>query len=248
MSEKSTNAPTVQRSMARRALITGAAQGIGLACGERLRQSGHSVIGVDLKVPGEATAGVFDRFAAVDISDSEQVRQLREDVGPIDILVNSAGVVGPNRPTWEVTDDEWDQTLAVNLTGCFFMMRAFIPDMRTAGWGRVVNIASIAGKEGNPNLAAYSASKAGVIGLTKSVAKEVATDGVLVNSVAPAVIATPMNAGTDPQVLAYMLAKIPMGRSGSAHEVASLVSWLSSDECSYSTGACYDISGGRATY
>jgi len=120
--------------------------------------------------------------------------------------------------------------------------------MRTAGWGRVINIASIAGKEGNPNLAAYSASKAGVIGLTKAVAKEVATDGVLVHSVAPAVIATPMNAATDSDVLAYMLSRIPMGRAGNADEVANLVGWLASEACSFTTGACHDISGGRATY
>ena len=136
----------------------------------------------------------------------------------------------------------------INLTGTFNMMRAVVGQMRIRKWGRIVNIASIAGKEGNPNLAAYSASKAAVIGLTKSVGKELATDGILVNSIAPAVISTPINQKTDPKVLEYMIAKIPMSRVGQPEEVAALVSWLASEECSFSTGACYDISGGRATY
>jgi 3-oxoacyl-[acyl-carrier protein] reductase len=147
-----------------------------------------------------------------------------------------------------VSDDEWRSTMAVNLDGVFQVCRAVVPAMVERGWGRIVNIASIAGKEGNPNLAAYSASKAAVIGFTKSIGKELATTGVLVNSIAPAVIATPMNSDTAPEVLQYMIAKIPMARTGSAEEVAALVLWLSSDECSFSTGACYDISGGRATY
>ena len=171
-----------------------------------------------------------------------------QEVGQVDILVNSAGVVGPNMPFWEVQDEDWLKTMSVNLNGTFFMMRAVTGQMRERKWGRIVNIASIAGKEGNPNLAAYSASKAAVIGLTKSVGKELATDGVLVNSIAPAVISTPMNQETDPKVLDYMIAKIPMSRVGQPEEVAALVSWLASDECSFSTGACYDISGGRATY
>ena len=171
-----------------------------------------------------------------------------QEVGQVDILVNSAGVVGPNMPFWEVQDEDWLKTMSVNLNGTFYMMRAVTGQMRERKWGRIVNIASIAGKEGNPNLAAYSASKAAVIGLTKSVGKEWATDGVLVNSIAPAVISTPMNQETDPKVLDYMIAKIPMSRVGQPEEVAALVSWLASDECSFSTGACYDISGGRATY
>jgi len=166
----------------------------------------------------------------------------------IDIIINSAGVVGPNMPTWEVSDADWNHTIAVNLTGTFHLARAFVSAMVERGWGRIVNIASIAGKEGNPNLAAYSASKAAVIGLTKSLGKELATTGVLVNAIAPAVIATPMNADTAPHVLEYMISKIPMGRTGTADEVAALATWLASEECSFSTGACYDISGGRATY
>jgi 3-oxoacyl-[acyl-carrier protein] reductase len=233
----------------RTALITGAAQGIGLACAQRLRRDGCRVIGVDLTESAmEPVKGHFDRVAGVDVSDTAAVTTLREAIGPVDILIQSAGVVGPNKPMWDVLDAEWDLTMRVNLTGIFAMMRAFIPSMKERGWGRIVNIASIAGKEGNPNLAAYSASKAAVIGLTKSVGKELATSGVLVNSVAPAVISTPMNSDTAPHVLEYMLSKIPMGRSGTVEEVASLVAWLASDECGFSTGACYDISGGRATY
>ncbi len=154
----------------------------------------------------------------------------------------------PNKPLWEVTDAEWQRTVAVNLNGVFNLCRAVVPGMRARGWGRIVNIASIAGKEGNPNLAAYSASKAAVIGLTKALGKELATSGVLVNAIAPAVIETPMNAATAPEVLDYMVSRIPMGRTGRADEVAALTCWLASDEVSFSTGAVYDISGGRATY
>jgi 3-oxoacyl-[acyl-carrier protein] reductase len=237
------------RNIARIALITGAAQGIGLASARRLKQEGCRVIGVDITAAAmESVRNHFDHVAGVDVSDSQAVATLRETIGPVDILVQSAGVVGPNKPMWEVLDSEWDVTMNVNVKGIFNMMRAFIPSMKENGWGRIVNIASIAGKEGNPNLAAYSASKAAVIGLTKSVGKELATSGVLVNSIAPAVIATPMNDDTAPHVLEYMLSKIPMSRIGKVEEVAALVTWLASEECSFSTGACYDISGGRATY
>lgn len=236
-------------NITRTALITGAAQGIGLASARRLRQEGCRVIGVDITAAAmESVRNHFDQVAGVDVSDSQAVATLRETIGPVDILVQSAGVVGPNKPMWEVLDSEWDVTMNVNVKGIFNMMRAFIPSMKENGWGRIVNIASIAGKEGNPNLAAYSASKAAVIGLTKSVGKELATSGVLVNSIAPAVIATPMNDDTAPHVLEYMLSKIPMSRIGKVEEVAALVTWLASEECSFSTGACYDISGGRATY
>jgi 3-oxoacyl-[acyl-carrier protein] reductase len=163
------------------------------------------------------------------------------------LAASTAAIVLPARAE-DCTLDTWRQTMAVNLDGVFQVCRAVVPAMVERGWGRIVNIASIAGKEGNPNLAAYSASKAAVIGFTKSIGKELATTGVLVNSIAPAVIATPMNSDTAPEVLQYMIAKIPMARTGSAEEVAALVLWLSSDECSFSTGACYDISGGRATY
>jgi len=214
----------------------------------RFLENGHDVIGVDVQPRASVDSLLQDGYRVCDISDSAAVTSLREEVGDISILVNSAGIVGPNKPTWEVSDREWRQTMSINLDGIFFLSRAFIPAMKIAGWGRIVNVASIAGKEGNPNLAAYSASKAAVIGLTKSLGKELATSGVLVNAIAPAVIATPMNNDTSPEVLKYMLAKIPMGRTGTADEVAALIDWLVSDECSFSTGACYDISGGRATY
>jgi NAD(P)-dependent dehydrogenase (short-subunit alcohol dehydrogenase family) len=223
----------------KKGIVTGAQSGIGAACVARLEQEGIEVVSFDM-----APGGDF----RVDVSDPAAVDAAVAQVGPVDILVNSAGIIGPNKPLWETTDLEWQRTFAVNVNGVFNLCRAVIPAMRENGWGRVVNIASIAGKEGNPNLAAYSASKAAVIGLTKALGKELATSGVLVNAIAPAVIETPMNDTNTPEVLAYMLSRVPMGRIGQAHEVAALVAWLSSDEVSFSTGAVYDISGGRATY
>lgn len=207
------------------------------------------MIGVDL-TPGamEAVAEHFDEVHAVDVSDSTAVNLLSDRLDQVDIVVNSAGIVGPNVATWLISDAEWKSTMDINVGGTFNVVRAFVPAMIEQGWGRIVNVASIAGKEGNPNLAAYSASKAAVIGLTKSLGKELATTGVLVNAIAPAVIATEMNASNTPEVLEYMISKIPMARTGEANEVAALVTWLASEECSFSTGACYDISGGRATY
>ncbi len=235
--------------MVRRALVTGGASGIGLASAHRLNTDGLEVFVADVnEVQLEAVEPTVSGVGILDVSDPGAVNALVAELSPIDVLVNSAGVVGPNLPIWDVPDDGWAHTMAVNLTGTFNTMKAVLPQMRERGWGRIVNIASIAGKEGNPNLSAYSASKAGVIGLTKSVAKEVAQDGVIVNSVAPAVIATPMNEDTAQHVLDYMISKIPMGRVGQPEEVAALVSWLASDECSFSTGQAYDISGGRATY
>jgi 3-oxoacyl-[acyl-carrier protein] reductase len=233
----------------RRALVTGGASGIGLASAHRLNTDGLEVFVADVnEVQLAAVEPTVSGIGILDVSDPGAVNALVAELSPIDVLVNSAGVVGPNLPIWDVPDDGWAHTMAVNLTGTFNTMKAVLPQMRERGWGRIVNIASIAGKEGNPNLSAYSASKAGVIGLTKSVAKEVAQDGVIVNSVAPAVIATPMNEDTAQHVLDYMISKIPMGRVGQPEEVAALVSWLASDECSFSTGQAYDISGGRATY
>jgi 3-oxoacyl-[acyl-carrier protein] reductase len=184
----------------------------------------------------------------VDVTDERAVLEALARVGPVDILVNSAGVVGPNAPLWEVSTADWERTFAVNVTGAFRMCRALVPDMAERGWGRVVNIASIAGKDGNPRLSAYSASKAALIAMTKSMGKELATTGVLVNAVAPAVFETPMNATTAPEVLERLVSLIPMQRLGRAEELAALVAWLTSEECSFSTGAVYDISGGRATY
>jgi NAD(P)-dependent dehydrogenase (short-subunit alcohol dehydrogenase family) len=223
----------------RKAIVTGAQSGIGAACVARLRGEGIEAVSFDL-----APGADFQ----VDVSDGPAVGAAVAQVGPVDILINSAGVLGPNKPLWEISDAEWQRTISVNLGGVFNLCRAVAPGMRQKGWGRIVNIASIAGKEGNPNLAAYSASKGAVIALTKSLGKELATSGVLVNAIAPAVIETPMNAATTPEVLAYMLSRVPMGRFGQAEEVAALVAWLVSDEVSFSTGAVYDASGGRATY
>lgn len=222
-----------------RALITGAASGLGAATAARLRADGIGVVTVD-------RTGDVDEV--VDITDAAAVDDLAARRSDIDILVNSAGIVGPNVPLLETSLDAWRQTLEVNVVGTVAMMRAFIPGMVERGWGRVVNFASMAGKDGNPNLAAYSASKAAVIALTKAAGKELATTGVIVNAIAPAVIATPMNETTAPEVLAHITSLIPMKRVGRPEEVAELVAWLTSARVSFSTGAVYDISGGRATY
>lgn len=221
------------------ALVTGGASGLGLAAAERLAEDGLRVVTVDLDSAADHR---------VDVSDPDAVAELAATVGRVDVLVNSAGVVGPNVPLWEVDPADWDRTFAVNVRGIFNTCRSFIPGMRERGWGRIVNLASMAGKDGNPNLSAYSASKAAVIGMTKSLGKELATSGVIVNAIAPAVIATPMNAATAPEVLEYITNLIPMKRVGKPEEVAELIAWLASDKCSFSTGAVYDISGGRATY
>ncbi|KAF2414401.1 3-oxoacyl-ACP reductase [Microbacterium sp. B35-04] len=223
----------------KRALVTGGARGLGAATAVRLRADGIEVVTVD-------RAGDVDEL--VDITDEDAVAHLASHLGPVDILVNSAGIVGPNMPLVETTPAEWRTTFEVNVLGTVAMMRAFIPGMVERGWGRVVNFASMAGKDGNPNLAVYSASKAAVIALTKSAGKELATTGVLINAIAPAVIATPMNDATAPDVLAHITSLIPMKRVGEATEVAELVAWLASEKVSFSTGAVYDISGGRATY
>lgn len=222
----------------RRALITGGASGIGAATATRLAAAGIDVVTADL-------AGADER---VDVSDPQSVTALRDRLGTIDVLVNSAGVIGPSAAVVDLDLAAWRRTFAVNTDGTFLMCQAFAPAMIDHGWGRIVNVASIAAKDGNPNLSAYSAAKAAVIALTKSFGKELATTGVLVNVVAPAVVATPMNAATDPAVLARSQSLTPMGRFGTAEEIAELIAWLSSDAVSFSTGAVYDASGGRATY
>jgi 3-oxoacyl-[acyl-carrier protein] reductase len=224
----------------RSAIVTGGASGIGAAIASRLRSAGVQVHSFDVTGGGETIQ--------VDVTQEEDCRRAVSASEPIDILVNSAGVAGANAPSWKLPDGEFERVISVNLFGTYYMCRAVIPGMVSRGWGRIVNIASIAGKEGNPNASAYSASKAGVIGLTKSLAKEIAESGVLVNCVTPAVIDTPMLGQVSDQHLRYMLSKIPMGRLGQPEEVAALVCWLLSDECSFSTGAVFDISGGRATY
>lgn len=220
-------------------MVTGGCSGLGKAAAERLRAEGADVITFDL----HSSADVV-----VDVADDAAVAAAASSVGGVDVLVNSAGIVGVNVPLLETTVADWQRVLGVNVLGTVATMRAFIPGMVERGWGRVVNIASMAGKDGNPGLSAYSASKAAVIALTKSAGKELARTGVLVNSIAPAVIATPMNAETSPDVLAHITSLIPMGRVGRADEVAELIAWLASERVSFSTGAVYDISGGRATY
>jgi NAD(P)-dependent dehydrogenase (short-subunit alcohol dehydrogenase family) len=213
--------------------------GLGAATAARLAEDGVRVITLDV------TGGADLR---VDVTDAAAVEAAAAQAGPVDILVNSAGIVGPNVPLWEVPVDRWEQVFAVNVSGIFHTCRAFVPGMRKRGWGRIVNIASMAGKDGNPLMSPYSASKAAVIGLTKSLGKELATSGVLVNAIAPAVIETPMNADTGAEALAHITSLIPMRRVGQPWEVAELIAWLASDRVSFSTGAVYDISGGRATY
>ena len=222
----------------RTALVTGGASGLGAATAERLRARGLEVTTLDLR-GADITA---------DVTDEDALRRVADEIGPVDVLVNSAGIVGPNKPLVDTTPEEWRRVLDVNVLGTVNTMRVFVPGMRERGWGRVVNFASMAGKDGNPNLSVYSASKAAVIGLTKSAGKELATTGVLVNVIAPAVFATPMNDETTPDVLAHITSLIPMKRIGRPEEVAELVAFLCSDRVSFSTGAVYDISGGRATY
>ncbi|HRO94850.1 MULTISPECIES: SDR family NAD(P)-dependent oxidoreductase [Micrococcaceae] len=223
----------------RRALITGGASGIGAATAERLRADGLVVLTADL-APGADFR--------VDVSSEDSVRQLARECGPVDVLVNCAGTVGPGADVVDTDVAAWRRTFAVNVDGTFLMCRAFVPSMAERGWGRIVNLSSIAAKDGNPRQAAYSASKAAVIALTKSLGKELATTGVLVNVVAPAAVKTPMNAETAPEILARSQEMTPMNRFGTAVEIAELIAWLSSEKVSFSTGAVYDASGGRATY
>lgn len=225
--------------MTLRALVTGGISGLGLATAERLRADGTEVVTLD-RAPGADVV--------VDVADDTAVAAAVAELGAIDILINSAGVVGPNQPLWEVLTQDWDRTFAVNVRGTFHMCRAVVPGMRERGWGRIVNISSIAGKDGNPNLSAYSASKAAVIALTKSLGKELANTNVRVNCVTPAAVRTPLFAQMTQEHIDFMLSKIPLGRFGEIDEIASLVCWLASEECSFSTGGVFDISGGRATY
>jgi 2-dehydro-3-deoxy-L-rhamnonate dehydrogenase (NAD+) len=222
----------------RTAVVTGGLSGIGAAAAARLAADGIRVLTMDISP---------DADLVVDVTDAGAVSAAAAGIDA-DILVNSAGIVGPSRPLWEIAPEDWERVFAVNVHGIVNTCRAFVPGMRERGWGRIVNMASMAGKDGNPDMSPYSASKAAVIGLTKSLGKELATSGVLVNAIAPAVIETPMNASTDPAALAHITGLIPMRRRGRAEEVAELIAWLCSDKVSFSTGAVYDISGGRATY
>ena len=242
----------------RTAIVTGGARGIGFAITERMLASGASVAIWDvdqdaLKRAATALSNKGKVFTAkVDVTDEHSiapaVAQLMKDAGKIDILVNNAGITGGNVPTWELSPEVWRQVINVNLVGPYLVSRAVVTHMIAAKYGRIVNIASIAGKEGNPNASHYSASKAGVIGLTKSLAKEVATSGVLVNCVTPAVAKTELFSQMTEQHINYMLSKIPMNRFVMVEEIAAMVAWLSSEDCSFSTGVAFDISGGRAVY
>jgi len=242
----------------RTAVVTGAARGIGHAIAERLLASGArvSIWDRDAAALDIAARDLSERgevhTAAVDVTDDAAidaaVRSTVERFGGIDILVNNAGIAGGTKPSWEFTPAEWRQVIEVDLTGVFLCCRAVVPVMRPRGWGRIVNVASIAGKEGNPNAAHYSAAKAGVIGFTKALGKELATTGILVNCITPAVIETDILQQITQQHIDYMRSKIPMGRFGKKEEAAALVAWLCSDECSFTTGGVFDLSGGRATY
>jgi 3-oxoacyl-[acyl-carrier protein] reductase len=230
----------------RTALVTGAASGIGAATAARLRASGAEVAVFD-RDPVEGYVSVTgDISSSADVNAA--VEQVERDLGRIDVLVNSAGVPGESLRTVEVGDEEWQRVIAINANGSFYMCRAVLPGMIERGYGRIVLVASIAGKEGNPMAAAYSASKAAVIAMTKSIGKDVAGSGVLVNCIAPAVIETPILVGLAQHHLDYMIERIPLGRMGRADEVAALICFLASEDLSFSTGATYDISGGRATY
>jgi 3-oxoacyl-[acyl-carrier protein] reductase len=240
----------------RTALVTGAARGIGLAITERLVAEGARVFIADLDgaAAKDVTNRLGDSVAALvaDVTRADHVARIVaapvEKWGRLDIVVNNAGITGRSFPIQDLTDDDWHKVIACDLTSVFLVCRAAVRHMLTAGGGRIVNIASIAGKEGNPTLVPYSAAKAGVIGLTKAVAKEVATKNIFVNAVAPAVIGTELLKQMEPSTVDLLVSKIPMGRVGRPEEVAALVAWLASDECSFSTGAVYDLSGGRATY
>ncbi len=237
------------------AVVTGGASGIGLAISHRLLASGARLSLWDTSAGALAAAApqLGDAHTvAVDVRDYAAVERARDEtleaLGRIDILVNSAGITGPNVVTWEYPLDGWRDVLEVNLTGTFHCLRAVVEPMRAANYGRIVNIASVAGKEGNPNASAYSASKAGVIALTKSLGKELATTGIRVNCVTPAAVESPMFAQMTQSHIDYMLSKIPMNRFGQPDEIAALVAWLCTEDCSFSTGAVFDLSGGRSTY
>jgi NAD(P)-dependent dehydrogenase (short-subunit alcohol dehydrogenase family) len=242
------------------ALVTGGATGIGEAIARRLSRAGATVAVGDLNVAAaEATATAIageceGRAFAVplDITNPGSVREAVASIlarsGRLDVLVNNAGIAGKAAPLWEQTEEDWERIIAVNLSGVFHCCKAVILHMRERKYGRIVNIASIAGKEGNPNMTGYSATKAAVIGFTKSLAKEVATEGICVNAVSPAVIRTSILDQLTPEQIDYMVQRIPMRRTGTPEEVAAVVHFLASPDCSFVTGQCYDASGGRATY
>jgi 2-dehydro-3-deoxy-L-rhamnonate dehydrogenase (NAD+) len=242
------------------ALVTGAADGIGAAIAKRFALAGAAVGVADIDLDqarrtADEISSASGRRAIplrMDVSNREEVESavalLLSETARVDILVNNAGIGGRAAPLWEQTDDDWSKILAVNLTGVFLCSRAVIQHMRSQRYGRIVNIASIAGKEGNPRMTGYSATKAAVIGFTKSLAKEVATEGICVNAVSPAVVKTRILDQLTPEQVDYMTSRIPMRRPGLTEEIAAVVHFLASPDCSFVTGQCYDASGGRATY
>ena len=238
------------------ALVTGAATGIGEAIARRLAKAGATIAVADLDLTGAnavaESIGGGSFGVEINISQSDSVAHAVAAVlakrGQIDVLVNNAGIAGKAAPLWEQTDEDWQRVIAVNMTGVFNTCRAVIAHMRSRKYGRIVNIASIAGKEGNPNMTGYSATKAAVIGFTKSLAKEVALDGICVNSVTPAVIRTKILDQLTQAQIDYMTDRIPMRRTGTPEEIAAVVHFLASPDCSFVTAQCYDASGGRATY
>jgi NAD(P)-dependent dehydrogenase (short-subunit alcohol dehydrogenase family) len=240
------------------AVITGGAQGIGFATADRMLASGASVVlwDIDAALLAQAKTSLDGRgrvaTAQVELSDEAAVAaaaaQAIAEFGRIDILVNNAGITGGNGKTWELAPEMWRRVVEVNLIAPYLTCRAVVPQMLKQGYGRIVNVASVAGKEGNPNASHYSASKAGLIALTKSLAKETATQGVLVNAVAPAAAKTAMFATMTQQHIDFMLGKIPMGRFVEVQEIAAGICWLASEDCSFTTGSVLDLSGGRATY
>ncbi len=243
----------------RHGVVTGGANGLGFAIVSRMLASGASVTlwDRDASAIDKAIAELREHFpsstvdgAVVDVTDHADVARATGLLAGrgVDMLVNSAGVAGPNMPLWDYPVDAWQQVMSVNINGTFHVCRELVPLMKPQNYGRIVNIASIAGKEGNPNASAYSASKAAVIGLTKSLGKELASTGITVNCVTPAAVRTPIFSQMTPEHIQFMLSKIPMARFGLPEEIAAMVCWLCSEDCSFTTGAVFDLSGGRATY
>ncbi len=239
----------------RTAVVTGGAKGIGLGIARLLADSGAAVVVWDLDpdpLRNNAVADSFEAVFAVDVTEPASVEQAVQDtlaqMGAVDILVNNAGVSGPTLPTWDYPLHDWDRVIAADLTSVFLCCRAVIPVMLEQGSGRIVNVASVAGKEGNARACAYSSAKGGVIALTKSLGKELAQSGIIVNCVAPAMVQTDLLGEMTPEYIAGVKAKIPMGRFGTIEENAEMVAWLCSEACSFATGAVFDVSGGRATY